>query len=1367
MVNGGEGTDTLSIAIAGALGTNTPYTLAAVQTNGIEKLLVSNFETTTGGTPEEINIIDGALMTGLTTVGLSASSATGDTSFTNLKNVVDVEMANGSADLTVGYASTTGDQTQNIALSNVSAGTLTIAGVENLNINSGILKSTLTALTASAMESITVTGSTDLKITGALDFADATSATAVDGTIDASDFTGKLNITLGGTGDIVDITGGSAADTIDMAGTLTSSDAIDGGEGSDTLKMDAATLTTQFAKVSNIENVSINAPTAGTAVAIDASKLSAGVEKLTLDLSDDNNNALAASTVTKADGLLINVARSAADATDTGAEDGVSLTITDTTDSTDDTLNLQLTNVGVKATDLDGIELLDASTYETINITANTNALGTASANQIVGLTATVATDINVDGTGAFTTALTGTKVTSFDASDLAGALTLTAGSEKATYSMGGKSSTIAFGGNLNASDTVIGGAGALDTVTATVSGLTATTGALNLTDVEYALLTTSAANTIALAGTSGLANLGVTDNKQTITGLDLATTTVQLGLTADAADTSSEIDVTAADATGTDDTLKVIVNTTAGAADSIIDASDIENLSLTVGRATTGTNGTVTLDMTTFTGTGVTVGTAALASGATVTAAAVDLGTLHKNTTSLVSTNKAAVTASMTNATTAVTFEGNGTGVQTVTGGLRGDTFTIGSTTGAVAHSITGGSGTDTTNLTAGVALADVSGINTENVNITVPASVDTTITGDFNAGVDAITISGGNSLSEFDAGTLDAAIKSIDASDFLGELVVDVADSSLDSTLSITAGELTTDEVTAKLVTATTYAPVTTGVEILDLNIDDDITVSLAGTSGVSRVEVDIAAGKDATIASLAGETIRVTDVADTAATIVAVPVDATETDNAVTFQLVDTGLAAGGAATIASGAKLVTSNVESVNIVSATPNSVDLSGLTMTTATDTLTLNLLATTALQGITLTSTSAQTTTINAASAYGVTQTGRSATTAVDYTGSAGNDTFIMMATGDKIAGGAGTGDTLDVNYAAVLGGISVDLSASGEQISTLDGGAISGSITGFENVDLSGYTGFGASVTAIKTGSTITGTGSIDRITGGAGADTIKGGAGADVLAGGASNDIFVYAGTAELVTGNAVIDSVDGGSGTADAIRLDGATTIAAADLLTRIDNVEQITAGATTGIISITATAVAGTFTGTTFDTIDLSGDTNATGANVVSITGVTGITTIKGGAGVETITLGAAAVAATVTPGGGADVLSLGNALGAKVVIATADTGATYATADKITGFTTNVDTLALGTAGTAANFATANGAATEAAALIAANAALDGTVQYYLATAIAADLGGGAGLESLLFIDQDLDGTADDVIAIVGIAGVLDQNDIVA
>jgi hypothetical protein len=86
---------------------------------------------------------------------------------------------------------------------------------------------------------------------------------------------------------------------------------------------------------------------------------------------------------------------------------------------------------------------------------------------------------------------------------------------------------------------------------------------------------------------------------------------------------------------------------------------------------------------------------------------------------------------------------------------------------------------------------------------------------------------------------------------------------------------------------------------------------------------------------------------------------------------------------------------------------------------------------------------------------------------------------------------------------------------------------------------------------------------------------------------------------------------------------------------------------------------------------------------------------------------------------------------------------------------------------LGVAGAVENFATANGAADFAAAVTAANLALDNTVKYYLATAIVADLGGGAGLESLLFIDANLDGTFDDVIVLTGTAGVIVATDIIA
>ena len=304
--------------------------------------------------------------------------------------------------------------------------------------------------------------------------------------------------------------------------------------------------------------------------------------------------------------------------------------------------------------------------------------------------------------------------------------------------------------------------------------------------------------------------------------------------------------------------------------------------------------------------------------------------------------------------------------------------------------------------------------------------------------------------------------------------------------------------------------------GVEALVVDINDDVTVNLAGSTGLGRVSADLVTNKTGTISNIGAVDARIV-IAASGSTLEVTPVDATDEANSVSVSL----LAAADANSIADGVKIKTTDVETVNITALSSESVDLSEITMSTATSTVTLNVLGSAASPGaLTASATAAYITTINAAGAVGFIQTGRSATTAVDYTGSAGNDTFIMMTTADNIAGGAGTSDTLDVDYAAVLGGISVDLSASGEQISTLDGGAISGSVTGFENVDLSGYTGFGASITAIKTGSTITGTGSIDRITGGAGADTITGGAGNDVISTGAGIDtVNLAAGSADTI--------------------------------------------------------------------------------------------------------------------------------------------------------------------------------------------------------------------------------------------------------
>ena len=183
----------------------------------------------------------------------------------------------------------------------------------------------------------------------------------------------------------------------------------------------------------------------------------------------------------------------------------------------------------------------------------------------------------------------------------------------------------------------------------------------------------------------------------------------------------------------------------------------------------------------------------------------------------------------------------------------------------------------------------------------------------------------------------------------------------------------------------------------------------------------------------------------------------------------------------------------DVETISIKMSDTAVLDLSGSAMTTAGATSTLSLSGT---KVATLSAVNTDITTIDASgmsTGGGVIQSARSTTGAVDYTGSVGNDTFIMTNAGDNLSGGADGTDTLDINVAAILGGIQVDLSATGDQILSINGGVNTGTVQNFNNVDLAGYTGsFGAIVTAAASGSSITGTANTDQITLGLGADTV-----------------------------------------------------------------------------------------------------------------------------------------------------------------------------------------------------------------------------------------------------------------------------------
>jgi len=318
-----------------------------------------------------------------------------------------------------------------------------------------------------------------------------------------------------------------------------------------------------------------------------------------------------------------------------------------------------------------------------------------------------------------------------------------------------------------------------------------------------------------------------------------------------------------------------------------------------------------------------------------------------------------------------------------------------------------------------------------------------------------------------------------------------------------------------------------------------------------------------------------------------------------------------------------------------------------------TDATKFESLVVTGDKALTVSALNANVTSINASgmtTGGSFTQSGRSQTTAANYVGSVGNDTFIMAHGNDVIDGAAGTGDTLVVTGNYILGGIQIALSATGDQVTTFNGSANAAIQSGFESVNLSAITGSAqADITAVSTGSTIVGTRNADQITGGAGADSISMGV---------SNIALVF-------------DAINAAGGT-DTLNILGTFTLSATESQNVID-------------LSSTSDQV-GTLNNVTeavvqigFENVDVSGLTMTAGSGLTITAGTTG-SVIVGSSTTDTINAGAGVD--TITGGGGLDTIVIGAASGTGV--ATAGTTVTStATLDKvILGDLADDDTISL-------------------------------------------------------------------------------------
>ncbi len=319
-------------------------------------------------------------------------------------------------------------------------------------------------------------------------------------------------------------------------------------------------------------------------------------------------------------------------------------------------------------------------------------------------------------------------------------------------------------------------------------------------------------------------------------------------------------------------------------------------------------------------------------------------------------------------------------------------------------------------------------------------------------------------------------------------------------------------------------------------------------------------------------------------------------------------------------------------------------------------------------------------------------------------TGTAGNDIIIGLGGNDVLIGGGGS-DALD-------GGTGNDIyvvDSAGDTVSEAVGEGIDGVET-----DLSSYT-LPANVETLEyTGAGMfTGTGNDlgNTIVGGGMADTLSGGLGNDLLAGEGGNDMLVGGDGSDVLIGGTGADMMDGGDGN-DRIVVDNAGDVATGGagidtlqittvgLLYTVGADIEIVSNLSGGDVNVTLNALANTYGGSNAGELVNAGDgqdsvygrggddrLRGDGGNDYLfgeagddiLTGGDGADFLYGGANTDLLigdagndTLYGEAGADTLFGGTGIDVLH-GGAGGDIFQFSDGDTGATIATADRITDF----------------------------------------------------------------------------------------------
>jgi len=483
---GGAGNDQFRAPNAGATAANQTLTTGDVMDGGAGADTLAGDVGSTGtyilNNTKNIETVSGTF-TAAGTLSLSGSAgitslvSNGSTAAATFSNIADIatgmKVENSALGATFGFtaatvAGTTDEAT--LTLSNQTAGTNVVAGIETLTIASTTSPNVMGTLTAAAATTLTITGDQSL---------DLGTANAVATTINAADNTGGLTaisnhatkavtITGGAGNDSITFTEGAAAsnkfdggdgkDTVIFTANLANTDTVTGGEGTDTLTGITANLTgyTKVATrtVTGVEKLDVSNTLAGD---LTASNIGDGITEVELSVGSDNTQRtvtfetgsdakleLKGATVIGTSGIKVAVAG-------TGVTDAITI-------NTNSTTALLLGAGAGEPLAIDGAETITISTpkvAETIAGITLTNTMGSAQAINFTGAFG------NTVGT---ITASSGS-ISKIDASAMtvgtaAAGLTVVAGSKTAITGSGGKDSLTGSSGI----DTIDAGAG-IDTI--------------------------------------------------------------------------------------------------------------------------------------------------------------------------------------------------------------------------------------------------------------------------------------------------------------------------------------------------------------------------------------------------------------------------------------------------------------------------------------------------------------------------------------------------------------------------------------------------------------------------------------------------------------------------------------------------------------------------------------------------------------------------------------------------------------------------------------------------------------------------------------------------------------------------------------